>query len=47
MLVENVECLLGGRELNGQDAFAVVDSLGGTLPQFRTLAVRSAVLIEQ
>lgn len=47
MLVEDIERLLGGGELNGQHAFAVVNWLGGTLAQLRALAVRSAVLVEQ
>ena len=47
MLVEDVECLLGGRELDGQDAFTVVDGLGRTFAQLGTLAVGSAVLVEE
>ena len=47
MLVEDVECLLGGRELDGQDTFTVVDGLGGTFAQLGTLAVGSAVLVEE
>jgi hypothetical protein len=46
MLVEDVQCLFGGRELDGQDALAVVHRLGGTLSQLRALAIRSAVLVE-
>jgi len=47
MLVEDVERLFGGRELDGQDAFAVVDGLRGALSLLGALAVGSAVLVEQ
>jgi hypothetical protein len=47
MLVEDVECLFGGGELDGQDALAVVDRLGGSLSQLGALAVGGAVLVEQ
>ena len=47
MLVEDIERLLGSGELDGEDAFAVVDGLGGALAQLRTLAIGSAVLVEQ
>jgi hypothetical protein len=47
MLVDDVQCLFGGRELDGQDALAVVDGLGSTLPQLCAFAVGSAVLVEE
>lgn len=47
MLVEDVERLFGGRELDGQDAFAVVDRFRGTLSQLGALAVGSAILVKQ
>lgn len=47
MLVEDVQRLLGGRELDGQDAFAVIDGLRGALAQLCALAVGGAVLVEQ
>lgn len=47
MLVEDIERVLGGRELDGEHALAVVDGLGGALAQLGALSVGSAVLVEQ
>ena len=47
VLVEDVERLLGGGELDGQDAFAVIHGLGRALAQLRALPVRRAVLVQQ
>lgn len=47
VLVEDVQRLFGGRELDGKDAFAVVDWLGGTLAELRAFAVGSAIFVEQ
>lgn len=47
MLVEDIQGLLGGRELDGQDTFAVVYGLRRTLPQLRALAVRGPIFVEQ
>lgn len=46
VLVEDVEQVLGGRELDRDDAFAVKDGLGGALAQLAALAVGGAVLVE-
>ena len=47
VLVEDVQRLLGGRELDGEHTFAVEDGLGGPLAELRALSVGSAVLVEQ
>ena len=47
MLVDDVQSLLGRRELDGQHALAVVDGLGRALPQLRALAVCRPVLVEE
>jgi hypothetical protein len=45
VLVEDVEALLTGGELDGQHALAVVDGFGSAFPELCALAVRSAVLV--
>jgi hypothetical protein len=47
MLVEDIECLLGGGELDGQNALAVINRLGCTLAHLCAFAIGSAVLVEQ
>lgn len=47
MLIKDIQSLLGGRKLDGQDTLAVVDGFSRPFAQLRTLAIGSAVLVQQ